>query len=216
MFFNKSRIFLVLTSLFLSSCDFRVPQEWETPSWEFDLLIPLINEDYSMASIASNSNDIQITVPDSSNFIIELKESVIDSGYVKTDESFFLIPSNDLDFDLESNIFDAMEIYFYKNHSFRSYSGTTIVKNPNILIFDEATSALDSKSEQKIQDAMVKVIKDRTVIIIAHRLSTIKNADKILVFDNGKIIESGNHSELIKLNGKYTQLCKIQFGDSNV
>ncbi len=79
-----------------------MPQKWETPSWEFDLLIPLINEDYSMASIASNSNDIQITVPDSSNFIIELKESVIDSGYVKTDESFFLIPSNDLDFDLEN------------------------------------------------------------------------------------------------------------------
>jgi len=79
-----------------------LPQKWETPSWEFDLLIPLINEDYSMASIASNSNDIQITVPDSSNFIIELKESVIDSGYVKTDESFFLIPSNDLDFDLEN------------------------------------------------------------------------------------------------------------------
>ena len=79
-----------------------MPQKWETPSWEFDLLIPLINEDYSMASIASNSNDIQITVPDSSNFIIELKEPVIDSGYVKTDESFFLIPSNDLDFDLEN------------------------------------------------------------------------------------------------------------------
>ena len=90
-----------------------------------------------------------------------------------------------------------------------------IVKNPNILIFDEATSSLDSKSEQKIQEAMVKVIKNRTVIIIAHRLSTIKNADKILVFDNGEIVESGNHEELIKLNGHYKELCKIQFGDIN-
>ena len=75
-----------------------MPQKWETPSWEFDLLIPLINENYSMASIASDSNDIQIVQPDSSNFIIELKETVIDSGYVKTDESFFIIPSNDLEF----------------------------------------------------------------------------------------------------------------------
>ena len=81
-----------------------MPQKWETPSWEFDLLIPLINENYSMSAIASESNDIQITQPDSSNFIIELKETVIDSGYVKTDESFFLIPSNDLDFDLENII----------------------------------------------------------------------------------------------------------------
>ena len=71
---------------------------------EFDLLIPLINENYSMSAIASESNDIQITQPDSSNFIIELKETVIDSGYVKTDESFFIIPSNDLDFDLENII----------------------------------------------------------------------------------------------------------------
>ena len=104
MLFNKSRIFLVLTSLFLSSCDFRVPQEWETPSWEFDLLIPLINESYSMASIADGSNDVNITIPDSTHFIIELKEEVIDSGYVKTEESFFIISENDLDFSLQNFI----------------------------------------------------------------------------------------------------------------
>ncbi len=79
-----------------------MPQKWETPSWEFDLLIPLLNENYSMASIATESNDIEITSPDSTNFIIELKESVIDSGYVKTDESFFIISENDLDFDLQN------------------------------------------------------------------------------------------------------------------
>ncbi len=79
-----------------------MPQKWETPSWEFDLLIPLINENYSMASIATDSNDIRITHPDSSNFIIQLNETVIDSGYVKTDESFFIIPSKDLDFNLEN------------------------------------------------------------------------------------------------------------------
>ena len=79
-----------------------MPQKWETPSWEFDLLIPLLNEDYSMASIATESNDIEITSPDSTNFIIELNEPVIDSGYVKTDESFFIIPANDLDFELQN------------------------------------------------------------------------------------------------------------------
>ena len=81
-----------------------MPQKWDTPSWEFDLLIPLINEDYSMASIATESNDIQITNPDSSNFIIELRESVIDSGYVKTDESFFIISNNNLDFEAQNII----------------------------------------------------------------------------------------------------------------
>ena len=79
-----------------------MPQKWETPSWEFDLLIPLLNKDYSMSSIATESNDIKITSPDSTNFIIELKESLIDSGYVQTDESFFIIPANDLDFDLQN------------------------------------------------------------------------------------------------------------------
>ena len=101
---KSSRILFLFVALFLTSCDFRLPQKWETPSWEFDLLIPLINEDYSMSSIASDSNDIQIAHPDSSNFIIELKETVIDSGYVQTDPSFFIIPSNDLDFALENII----------------------------------------------------------------------------------------------------------------
>ena len=81
-----------------------MPQKWETPSWEFDLLIPLLNEDYPMASIATESNDIEFTNPDSTNFIIELNESVIDSGYVQTDESFFIIPKNNLDFTLQNLI----------------------------------------------------------------------------------------------------------------
>ena len=79
-----------------------MPQKWETPSWEFDLLIPLLNETYSMASISTDSNDIEFTVPDSTNFIIELSESVIDSGYVKTDESFFIISNNNLDFESQN------------------------------------------------------------------------------------------------------------------
>jgi len=100
LFFNTKIFFISVFLLLLSSCDFRVPQKWETPSWEFDLLIPLVNDQYSMASISTSSNDIDITVPDSSNFIIELNETMIDSGYVQTDESFFIIPNNEIEFSL--------------------------------------------------------------------------------------------------------------------
>jgi len=86
-----------------------------------------------------------------------------------------------------------------------------ILKDPKILILDEATSSLDSESEKTVQDALDKLMKDRTSIIIAHRLSTIRNADKILVMQDGKIIESGKHEELISKNGVYENLNNLQF-----
>ncbi|MEC7857811.1 MAG: ABC transporter ATP-binding protein [Bacteroidota bacterium] len=85
-----------------------------------------------------------------------------------------------------------------------------IYKDPPILIFDEATSSLDSKSEISVQKAVEEVMKDRTSIIIAHRLSTIKNVDKIIVIDNGKIVEMGSHQELIKKDDFYSKLSKMQ------
>jgi ATP-binding cassette subfamily B protein len=83
------------------------------------------------------------------------------------------------------------------------------LKNPPILIFDEATSALDTESEAYIQDAMNKLSENRTSIIIAHRLSTIKNADSIFVMKNGKIVECGNHDQLIKQKEYYYQLHNV-------
>ena len=80
----------------------------------------------------------------------------------------------------------------------------------SILIFDEATSSLDTESERKVQIAIDNLVKDRTVIVIAHRLSTIENADKILVFHDGEIIEKGNHGELLDKIGRYTSLYEIQ------
>ena len=86
-----------------------------------------------------------------------------------------------------------------------------LLKNPSILILDEATSALDSESEKLVQEAMDVLMKGRTSIVIAHRLSTIKNADCILVLENGQIIEQGTHQELQKNEGLYKQLSDIQF-----
>lgn len=85
-----------------------------------------------------------------------------------------------------------------------------ILKNPAILILDEATSALDTESERLVQDALEKLMKDRTTIVIAHRLSTIANADKIVVINEGEIAESGTHDELIALGGIYKRLVDMQ------
>ena len=88
-----------------------------------------------------------------------------------------------------------------------------IIKNPQIMILDEATASLDSESEKLVHKAIDNVIKNKTVIIIAHRLSTIINSDKILVFDNGEIIESGKHEILIESNNKYKKLYDLQFNN---
>ncbi|WP_156490314.1 MULTISPECIES: type I secretion system permease/ATPase [unclassified Oleiphilus] len=81
-----------------------------------------------------------------------------------------------------------------------------LITNPRILIFDEATSALDYESERIIQDNMRSICKDRTVFIIAHRLSTVRAADRIIVIETGRIVESGSHDELLELNGYYAKL----------
>lgn len=85
------------------------------------------------------------------------------------------------------------------------------LKNPSILILDEATSALDNATEVLIQKSLDELSKGRTTIVVAHRLSTIKNADIIFVVENGKICESGNHEQLLKLNGRYKLLYDAQF-----
>ena len=86
-----------------------------------------------------------------------------------------------------------------------------LLKNPALLVFDEATSALDSISEAKIQEAIEPIIQERTSILIAHRLSTILAADEILVVKDGRIVERGQHSELVKRGGVYTELYETQF-----
>jgi len=92
-----------------------------------------------------------------------------------------------------------------------------LVNNPDILILDEATSSIDSYSEDLIKNATKKITKDKTSIIIAHRLSTIESADKIIYMENGKILESGNHKQLLSIyNGKFKKLYEEQFIDELV
>jgi subfamily B ATP-binding cassette protein MsbA len=88
-----------------------------------------------------------------------------------------------------------------------------VLRNPPIMILDEATSALDSESELLVQDALEKLMKNRTTVVIAHRLSTIRNADKIVVLDKGKIVEIGSHEQLMALNGEYNKFVEMQTFD---
>lgn len=91
-----------------------------------------------------------------------------------------------------------------------------LVQNPEILILDEATSALDTESERLVQDALDKLMKNRTTFIIAHRLSTIINANKIVVMEDGEIVEIGTHQELMEKDGLYKHFYDIQFGEKDL
>jgi ATP-binding cassette subfamily B protein len=85
-----------------------------------------------------------------------------------------------------------------------------VYKNPDFLFFDEATNALDANNEKAIVENLQQFYKGKTVIVVAHRLSTVKNADQIVVLDDGKIVEIGNHTELTAKKGAYYQLVKNQ------
>jgi len=91
--------------------------------------------------------------------------------------------------------------------------GRALLKNSPVLILDEATSSLDTKSERRIQQALSELMKDRTTLVIAHRLSTVESADQIIVLNEGRVVESGTHKELLAANGLYASLYHMQFSD---
>jgi ATP-binding cassette, subfamily B, bacterial MsbA len=86
-----------------------------------------------------------------------------------------------------------------------------LLRDPPILVFDEATSALDTEAERLVQDAIDHLLEGRTVFVIAHRLSTVRRADRILVLDRGRIVDSGDHAELLERGGLYRRLHELQF-----
>ena len=88
-----------------------------------------------------------------------------------------------------------------------------MLADPRILILDEATSSIDTRTEQRIQAALRRLLRGRTSIVIAHRLSTIRNADLILVIESGEVVERGNHAELLAAGGRYAELYQRQFRD---
>ncbi len=89
-----------------------------------------------------------------------------------------------------------------------------MIKNAPILLLDEATSALDTESERMVQQALARLMKNRTTLVIAHRLSTVVHSDRIYVISQGRVLDSGTHAELLARGGLYAQLCKAQFGDN--
>ena len=86
----------------------------------------------------------------------------------------------------------------------------SLLSNPNIIVLDEATSSLDTATEKAIQDALTRVCAGKTCVMVAHRLSTVVEADQIIVMDQGQIVETGTHTELLTLNGKYAEMWNIQ------
>ena len=89
-----------------------------------------------------------------------------------------------------------------------------ILKDAPVLILDEATAALDNESERLVQEALNRLIPDRTTLVIAHRLSTIEHADQVLVMDDGRLVEQGTHAELLARDGAYARLHRLQFRDN--
>jgi subfamily B ATP-binding cassette protein MsbA len=145
------------------------------------------------------ANNIAFSKPEAT------REEIIAAAKIANADSFILNTSNGYD----TNIGDGGN-KLSGGQKQRICIARAVLANPPIMLLDEATSALDTESEKLVQDALNRLMENRTSIVIAHRLSTIQNADLIAVIDKGKIIESGTHAELIKHKGLYNRLIEMQ------
>lgn len=155
------------------------------------------------------------------------QESILFNDTVRNNIAFGLISAKDEDIIEAAKIANAHDFIMSLENGYDTNIGErgnklsggqkqrvsiarAVLRNPSILILDEATSALDTESEKLVQDALEKLMQNRTSLVIAHRLSTIKNADLIVVLQKGKIVEQGTHNELIEKKGFYFSLCNMQ------
>ena len=181
---------------------------WEIEQWE--ITIDNINiQDISKKDLR---NSIWLVAQDNSLFNLSIKENLLFAKENATDaelDSAITSANANFVFELENGIETVIWERGLKLSGWekqRISIARLFLKNPEIIILDEATSALDNKTEKLIQRSLDTLLDWKTSIIIAHRLSTIQNVDKIFMLENGKIIESGNYTELVQLWGKFSEL----------
>ena len=123
-------------------------------------------------------------------------------------------------YDFLSNLPDGFETYVGERgvmlsggQKQRIAIARAILRDAPLLLLDEATSALDAESERAVQDAVERMSEGRTTLVVAHRLATVKKADRILVFDQGRIVATGTHADLVAEDGLYARLARLQFTD---
>ena len=171
--------------------------------------------DLSLPNVRSASS---LVSQDALIFDISIKENIIFGCDGISDEIFLKVCKDSLVDDFVKDLPDKYltlvgesGVRLSGGQKQRVAIARAMIKDAPILLLDEATSSLDSDSEKKVQEALDKLMKDKTALIVAHRLSTIKNVDVIYVIDNGAIVEQGTHKELVNKNGLYAFLFKTQF-----
>ena len=171
--------------------------------------------DLSLPNVRSASS---LVSQDALIFDISIKENIIFGCDGISDEIFLKVCKDSLVDDFVKDLPDKYQtlvgesgVRLSGGQKQRIAIARAMIKDAPILLLDEATSSLDSESEKKVQEALDKLMKDKTALIVAHRLSTIKNVDVIYVIDNGSIVEQGTHKELVNKNGLYAFLFKTQF-----
>tara|TARA_B100000212_G_scaffold67269_1_gene46899 strand:- start:1536 stop:2384 length:849 start_codon:yes stop_codon:yes gene_type:complete len=174
-------------------------------------------------SLSNVRSAISLVSQDSLIFDISIRENIIFGCDEISDEVFTQVCKDSLVDDFVKDLPDRYQtlvgesgVRLSGGQKQRIAIARAMIKDAPILLLDEATSSLDSESEKKVQEALNKLMKDKTAIVIAHRLSTIKNVDVIYVIDKGMIVEEGTHNELVSKNGLYAFLFKTQFSGDKV